>query len=376
MFDISKVKTPCYVVEESLLLKNAKILEYVQQQANCKILLAQKAFSMYSAYPLLSRYLKGTTASGLYEAKLGREEFDGEVHVFSPAYKTDEMQELVQIADHIVFNSFSQWKKHRDTIKNCGRQISCGLRVNPEYSEIETEIYNPCAKNSRLGITLEQFDESELDGIDGLHFHTMCEQGAETLERTLPYFEEKFGKYLYNMKWVNFGGGHHITRDDYNVELLIKCVKYISEKYNVQVYLEPGEAVALNAGFLVSDVMDIGKNGINFAIVDTSAACHMPDVLEMPYRPMIVGSGQPDEKSYTYRLGGPTCLAGDIIGDYSFDKPLTVGDRLVFTDMAIYSMVKNNTFNGMPLPRIYLNTLDDELKLVKEFGYEDFKSRL
>lgn len=376
MFDISKVKTPCYVVEESLLLKNAKILEYVQQQANCKILLAQKAFSMYSAYPLLSKYLKGTTASGLYEAKLGREEFDGEVHVFSPAYKTDEMQELVQIADHIVFNSFSQWKKHRDTIKNCGRKISCGLRVNPEYSEIETEIYNPCAKNSRLGITLEQFGESELDGIDGLHFHTMCEQGAETLERTLPYFEEKFGKYLYNMKWVNFGGGHHITRDDYNVELLIKCVKYISEKYNVQVYLEPGEAVALNAGFLVSDVMDIGKNGINFAIVDTSAACHMPDVLEMPYRPMIVGSGQPDEKSYTYRLGGPTCLAGDIIGDYSFDKPLTVGDRLVFTDMAIYSMVKNNTFNGMPLPRIYLNTLDDELKLVKEFGYEDFKSRL
>lgn len=376
MFDISKVKTPCYVVEESLLLKNAKILEYVQQQANCKILLAQKAFSMYSAYPLLSKYLKGTTASGLYEAKLGREEFDGEVHVFSPAYKTDEMQELVQIADHIVFNSFSQWKKHRDTIKNCGRKISCGLRVNPEYSEIETEIYNPCAKNSRLGITLEQFDESELDGIDGLHFHTMCEQGAETLERTLPYFEEKFGKYLYNMKWVNFGGGHHITRDDYNVELLIKCVKYISEKYNVQVYLEPGEAVALNAGFLVSEVMDIGKNGMNFAIVDTSAACHMPDVLEMPYRPMIVGSGQPDEKSYTYRLGGPTCLAGDIIGDYSFDKPLTVGDRLVFTDMAIYSMVKNNTFNGMPLPRIYLNTLDDELKLVKEFGYEDFKSRL
>ena len=376
MFDISKVKTPCYVVEESLLLKNAKILEYVQQQANCKILLAQKAFSMYSAYPLLSKYLKGTTASGLYEAKLGREEFDGEVHVFSPAYKTDEMQELVQIADHIVFNSFSQWKKHRDTIKNCGRKISCGLRVNPEYSEIETEIYNPCAKNSRLGITLEQFDESELDGIDGLHFHTMCEQGAETLERTLPYFEDKFGKYLYNMKWVNFGGGHHITRDDYNVELLIKCVKYISEKYNVQIYLEPGEAVALNAGFLVSEVMDIGKNGINFAIVDTSAACHMPDVLEMPYRPMIVGSGQPDEKSYTYRLGGPTCLAGDIIGNYSFDKPLTVGDRLVFTDMAIYSMVKNNTFNGMPLPRIYLNTLDDELKLVKEFGYEDFKSRL
>ena len=249
MFDISKVKTPCYVVDENLLLKNAKILEYVQQKSGCKILLAQKAFSMYSTYPLLSKYLKGTTASGLYEAKLGREEFDGEVHVFSPAYKSDEMKELVKIADHIVFNSFSQWKKHRDTVKNCGREISCGLRVNPEYSEIETEIYNPCAVNSRLGITLEQFDESQLDGIDGLHFHTMCEQGAETLERTLPHFEEKFGKYLYNMKWVNFGGGHHITRDDYNIELLIRCIKYISEKYKVQVYLEPGEAVALNAGF-------------------------------------------------------------------------------------------------------------------------------
>ena len=376
MFDISKVKTPCYVTDESLLLKNAKILEYVQEQSGCKILLAQKAFSMYSTYPMLSKYLKGTTASGLYEAKLGREEFDGEVHVFSPAYKSDEMNELVKIADHIVFNSFSQWKKHRDAVKNCGRKISCGLRVNPEYSEIETEIYNPCAINSRLGITLEQFDESELDGIDGLHFHTMCEQGAETLERTLPYFEEKFGKYLYNMKWVNFGGGHHITRDDYNIELLIKCIKYISEKYDVLVYLEPGEAVALNAGFLVTEVLDTGKNGMNFAIVDTSAACHMPDVLEMPYRPMIIGSGMPNEKAHTYRLGGPTCLAGDIIGNYSFDEPLIEGDRLVFTDMAIYSMVKNNTFNGMPLPKIYLYTLNEELKLIKDFGYEDFKNRL
>ena len=376
MFDISKVKTPCYVTDESLLLKNAKILEYVQEQSGCKILLAQKAFSMYSTYPMLSKYLKGTTASGLYEAKLGREEFDGEVHVFSPAYKSDEMSELVKIADHIVFNSFSQWKKHREIIKNCGRKISCGLRVNPEYSEIETEIYNPCAINSRLGITLEQFDESELDGIDGLHFHTMCEQGAETLERTLPYFEEKFGKYLYNMKWVNFGGGHHITRDDYNIELLIKCIKYISEKYDVLVYLEPGEAVALNAGFLVTEVLDTGKNGMNFAIVDTSAACHMPDVLEMPYRPMIIGSGMPNEKAHTYRLGGPTCLAGDIIGNYSFDEPLIEGDRLVFTDMAIYSMVKNNTFNGMPLPKIYLYTLNEELKLIKDFGYEDFKNRL
>ncbi len=376
MFDISKLKTPCYVTDENLLLHNLKILDHVRKETGCKILLAQKAFSMYSVYPLLSKFLDGTTASGLFEAKLGREEFIGEVHVFSPAYKQAEMEQLLKISDHIVFNSFRQWAKYRNLVKGCGRDISCGIRVNPEYSEIETEIYNPCAENSRLGITKDQFDESMLDGIDGLHFHTMCEQGAETLKRTLPYFEEKFGKYLYGMKWVNFGGGHHITRDDYNVDLLIECIKYISAKYNVQVYLEPGEAVALNAGFLVTEVLDVGKNGMNLAIVDTSAACHMPDVLEMPYRPLIIDSGQAGEKPYTYRLGGPTCLAGDIIGDYSFDKPLKEGDRLVFTDMAIYSMVKNNTFNGMPLPSIYLHTLDGELKLIKEFGYDDFKKRL
>ncbi|MDE6148548.1 MAG: carboxynorspermidine decarboxylase, partial [Ruminococcus sp.] len=318
MFDISKLKTPCYVTDENLLLRNLKILDHVRKETGCKILLAQKAFSMYSVYPLLSKYLDGTTASGLFEANLGREEFDGEVHVFSPAYKQTEMERLVKISDHIVFNSFRQWEKYRDLVKSCGRGISCGIRVNPEYSEIETEIYNPCAKNSRLGVTAEQFDESMLDGIDGLHFHTMCEQGAETLKRTLPHFEERFGRYLYDMKWVNFGGGHHITRDDYNVDLLIECIKYISGKYNVQVYLEPGEAVALNAGFLVTEVLDVGNNGMDLAIVDTSAACHMPDVLEMPYRPFIIGSGKAWDKPYTYRLGGPTCLAGDIIGDYSF----------------------------------------------------------
>lgn len=376
MFDISKVKTPCYVTDEVLLKHNLEILDRVRKETGCRILLAQKAFSMYSTYPLLSQYLDGTTASGLFEAKLGSEEFEGEVHVFSPAYKSDEIEQLVQISDHIVFNSFRQWAKYRNLVKNCQRNISCGIRVNPEYSEIETEIYNPCAENSRLGVISGQFDEAMLDGIEGLHFHTMCEQGAETLKRTLPYFEEKFGKYLYDMKWVNFGGGHHITRDDYNVNLLIECVNYIKDKYDVQVYLEPGEAVALNSGFLVAEVLDIGKNGMNTCIVDTSAACHMPDVLEMPYRPYIIGSGKPDEKAYTYRLGGPTCLAGDIIGDYSFDEPLKDGDRLVFTDMAIYSMVKNNTFNGMPLPSIYLNTTDGELKLIKEFSYNDFKSRL
>ncbi len=376
MFDISKVKTPCYVISERALAKNLDILDGVMKHTGCKILLAQKAFSNFATYPQLSKVLCGTTASGLYEARLGREEFEGEVHVYSPAYTDEDMGELVKIADHIVFNSFSQWKKHRDTVKNCGREVSCGLRCNPEYSEIETDIYNPCFAGSRLGITLENFEEDELDGIDGLHFHTMCEQGADVLERTIPHIEEKFGKYIGKMKWVNLGGGHHITKDGYDLEKLEKCVNYMQDKYGVQVYLEPGEAVALNAGWLVTTVLDTLKNGIDIAIVDTSAACHMPDVLEMPYRPMILGSSEAGEKAYTYRLGGPTCLAGDIIGDYSFGEKLKEGDRLVFTDMAIYTTVKNNTFNGMPLPAIYLEKMNGELILVREFGYEDFKQRL
>ena len=376
MFDVNSVETPCYVTDEKKLIDNMLILESVMKRTGCKILLAQKAFSMYSVYPLLSKYLKGTTASGLYEAKLGREEFDGEVHVFNPAYKENEMDELVKIADHIVFNSFSQWKKYRDKVRNCGRNISCGIRCNPEYSEIETDIYNPCFKNSRLGVTIANFEEDELDGIDGLHFHTMCEQGSDVLKRTIPYIEEKFGKYLKKMKWINLGGGHHITKEGYDLDTLCECVTYFQEKYGLEVYLEPGEAVALNAGWLVTEVLDVEKNGMDLAIVDASAACHMPDVLEMPYRPNIIGSGIPNEKKYTYRLGGPTCLAGDVIGDYSFDAPLKEGDRLVFCDMAIYSMVKNNTFNGMPLPSIYLAKSDGELELVKNFGYEDFKSRL
>ena len=376
MFDINSVETPCYVTDEKKLMENMAVLDNVMKRTGCKILLAQKAFSMYSVYPLLSKYLKGTTASGLYEARLGREEFEGEVHVFNPAYKEKEMDELVKIADHIVFNSFSQWKKYRDKVKNCGRKISCGIRCNPEYSEIETDIYNPCFKNSRLGVTLANFEENELDGIDGLHFHTMCEQGSDVLKRTIPHIEEKFGKYLKKMKWINLGGGHHITKEDYDLDTLCECVNYFQEKYGLEVYLEPGEAVALNAGWLVTEVLDVEKNGMDLAIVDASAACHMPDVLEMPYRPNVIGAGMPDEKKYTYRLGGPTCLAGDIIGDYSFDNPLKEGDRLVFCDMAIYSMVKNNTFNGMPLPSIYLAKADGEVELVKKFGYEDFKSRL
>lgn len=376
-FDISTLPTPCYVTDERLIVKNLEILKSVQDRTGCKILLAQKAFSMYSTYPLISKYLAGTTASGLFEAKLGKEEMpDGETHVYAPAYSEKDFAEIVTVADHIVFNSFAQYEKYYPTVQKSGRKIEVGIRINPEYSEIETDIYNPCFKNSRLGTILAEFPETLPEGISGLHFHTMCEQGADVLERTIAVVEEKFGKYLYNLKWLNFGGGHHITRDDYDVEKLVQIVDRVQKKYDIQVYLEPGEAVALNAGYLVTEVLDTLKNGMNLAILDTSAACHMPDVLEMPYRPNIIGAGMPDEKPYTYRFGGPTCLAGDIIGDYSFDKPLKAGDRLVFCDMAIYSMVKNNTFNGMPLPAIVLHTLDGENKIIKQFGYEDFKGRL
>ena len=372
---VTKVKTPCYVIDKKLLTQNLEILKRVREESGCKILLAQKAFSMYSVYPLIMQYLDGTAASGLYEAMLGREEAgEGEVHVYSPAFKADDMAELVNICDHIVFNSPSQYRMHRDSVLKSGRKISCGIRVNPEYSETEPEIYNPCAVGSRLGTVAANITDDDLEGIEGLHFHTMCEQGEDVLERTIPHFEEKFGKYLNRLKWVNFGGGHHITRDDYDVDALIALIKRFKSKYGVEVYLEPGEAVALNAGYLVCEVLDTLKNGMDIAIVDTSAACHMPDVLEMPYRPNIIGAGMPNEKKYTYRLGGPTCLAGDIIGDYSFDEPLKAGDRLAFCDMAIYTMVKNNTFNGMPLPSVYL--IDDDVELVKSFSYKNFKARL
>ncbi|MDE6131842.1 MAG: carboxynorspermidine decarboxylase [Oscillospiraceae bacterium] len=376
-FDTSSLPTPCYVVDEILLRKNLEILKSVQDRTNCKILLAQKAFSMYSTYTLIGEYLAGTTASGLFEAKLGREEMpDREVHVYSPAYKKSEFEEIISVADHIVFNSFAQYEKFYPDILKSGRDIQVGIRMNPEYSEIETDMYNPCFKNSRLGTVLAEFPDTLPKEISGLHFHTMCEQGADVLERTVAAVEEKFGKYLYSLKWLNFGGGHHITRDDYDVEKLVAIIDRVQKKYGVQVYLEPGEAVALNAGFLVTEVLDTLKNGMELAILDTSAACHMPDVLEMPYRPNIIGAGMPNEKPYTYRLGGPTCLAGDIIGDYSFDKPLKIGDRLVFCDMAIYSMVKNNTFNGMPLPSIVWCAENGTCKVVKSFGYNDFKCRL
>lgn len=387
--DLKEIKTPAYVINEDMLEHNGKILKSVSEGTGCRILLAQKAFSCYGTYGLLAKYVAGTTASGVNEARLGREEmglpYGRETHVYAPAFKEAEVRELVETADHIVFNNLRQWKKFRHIINEAaqgGKHIECGIRINPEYSEIDTQIYNPCAGGSRLGTTISEFkkeiadDPSVLDGISGLHFHTMCEQGSDTLERTIPHVEKKFGKYMSQMKWINFGGGHHITRDDYDIETLKKCINYVKDKYDVTVYLEPGEAVALNAGWLVTEVLDTGYNAGDYVIVDTSAACHMPDVLEMPYRPYILGSSAAGEKKYTYRLGGPTCLAGDIIGDYSFDMPLKEGDRLVFTDMAIYSMCKNNTFNGMNLPDIYLYNKADGARIYKSFGYEDFKVRV
>lgn len=367
------LRTPCYVVSKEKIRKNLEILQYVEQQAGCHILLAQKAFSMFSLYPLIGRYVSGTTASGIFEARLGHEEMGKENHVFAPAYKTEDMQELVKICDHIIFNSFAQYEKHKELCKN----VSVGIRVNPECStQGDHAIYDPCAVGSRLGVTLSAFREDLLDGIEGLHFHTLCEQNSDDLVTTFKAFEEKFGKYLYDMKWLNMGGGHHITRPDYDVDALIKLIKYIREKYAVEVYLEPGEAFALNAGYLVTEVMDIVHNGMDILILDASAACHMPDVLEMPYRPPLRDGYQAGEKAYTYRLSSLTCLAGDVIGDYSFEKPVQIGDRLIFEDMAIYSMVKNNTFNGIPLPDIVLQEEDGSTKLVKRFGYNDFKERL
>lgn len=369
-----ELKTPCYVVEEDLLEKNLQILKRVSDATGCHILLAQKAFSMFHFYPLIKQYLAGATASGLYEARLGHEEMKGENHIFSPAYKESEFDEILELCDHIVFNSFAQWKKFRGRALAAGKE--CGLRINPECSTQEHGIYDPCAAGSRLGITLENFDADELEGITGLHFHTLCEQNVDALEETLVAVEAKFGKWLHDIKWLNFGGGHHITRDDYDVERLIRCINRIKKTYNVEVYLEPGEAVALQAGYLVSEVLEIVKNGTMTAILDTSAACHMPDVIEMPYRPQVIGADEAGVKAYTYQLGGPTCLAGDIIGAYSFDHELKIGDRLAFCDMAIYSMVKNNTFNGMKLPAIVAVHKDGSVKIVRDFGYEDFKMRL
>lgn len=370
-----EIRTPYYMVDETLLLKNLVLLQSIQQRTGCKILLAQKAFSMFSVYPLLRQYLSGSAASGLYEAKLGKENFGGETHVFSPAYRADEFREILSYADHIVFNSPSQVRRYAPQARAARK--SCGLRINPEYSTQEGHaVYDPCAPFSRLGTTAAQFDETILPLLDGLHFHTLCEQNADALEQTIYAAEEKFGRWFAHMRWINLGGGHHITREDYDVERLIRLVCRLRDTYDVQIYLEPGEAVVLNAGFLVSRVVDTLHNGMDIAILDTSAACHMPDVLEMPYRPPVLNSGNAGEKAHTYRLAGPTCLAGDVIGDYSFDTPLTEGMPVIFGDMALYTMVKNNTFNGMPLPSIVLRQTDGTFRLIRQFGYDDFRTRL
>lgn len=375
MTDFSAVRTPCYVIDEEKLIYNLEILRGVEQRTGAKILLAQKAFSCYHLYPLIREYISGTACSGLFEAKLGYEKMGRENHVFSAAYREDEIDEIISYCGHIIFNSFTQLDRYRDKVLNAGKKI--GLRINPELSTQEGhEIYDPCSPKSRLGIKSENFRRYDLSGVTGLHFHTLCEQNSDDLERTLDAVIEKFGDVLPDMEWINFGGGHHITRTDYDIQRLEGCIKRVQEKYGLEVYLEPGEAVALNAGYLVTEVLDIIENDMPIAILDTSAACHMPDVLEMPYRPPLKDSGNAGELEYTYRLGSQTCLAGDVIGEYSFAEPLRIGDRLVFGDMAIYSMVKNNTFNGMPMPDILLLKKDNEIVTLRSFSYETFKTRL
>jgi len=371
----SELPTPCFVVSEAALKRNLEILRGVQERTGAKILLAQKAFSMFRVYPLIARYLSGASASGLYEARLAHEEMGGENHVFSPVYTESEMRELVNICDHIVFNSFAQLEAHRPIWQKAN--VSVGIRVNPECSTQQGhEIYDPCAPYSRLGVTKRNFRPDLLDGVEGLHFHTLCEQGADALIETFHAFEQSFGEFLPRMKWLNLGGGHHITKPGYDIAALEGLIRSIQAKYGVTVYLEPGEAVALNAGELDTTVLDIVENGMHILILDASAACHMPDVLEMPYRPPLGNAGETGKKAVTCRLAARTCLAGDVVGDYSFDHLPNISERLTFGDMAIYSMVKTNTFNGMPLPAIALEHEGGDCELVKAFGYEDFKGRL
>ncbi len=379
--DPARFPSPCFVVDEERLAANAALLDSVQRRTGAKILLALKGFAMWSLFPLLSAAhggpLKGTCASSPHEARLGRQCFGGEVHVFAAAYSDEDMQDILGLADHIVFNSFNQWERFRETVKAAPRVIECGLRINPEHSEGACAIYNPCSPDSRLGIRQRHFRPDLLDGVSGLHFHTLCEQNSDALENTLKVVEDRFGQWMHGMKWINFGGGHHITRPDYDIDRLCRCIERVQKTYGVQVYLEPGEAVALNAGLLLCTVQDVVEAEMPVAVLDTSASAHMPDVLEMPYRPNVIGAGLPGEKAHTYQLAGKSCLAGDVIGDYSFDAPLTVGDRLAFLDMAHYSMVKTTTFNGLRLPSIAVwNPVTGRRTIIREFGFDDFLGRL
>lgn len=385
-FDAARVPSPCFVIDKAAVEDNLKILNRVQRESGAKILAALKAFSCWSLAPLFRQYLSGTCASGLHEARLGREEFGGEVHCYSAAYKESDLSEILKIADHVLFNSFSQWSRFKSLALIAQQErpeLQFGIRINPEHSEGEVALYDPCAPGSRMGVTSAQFEQALsadpeiLDGISGLHFHTLCQQDLPPLQRTLVAVEEKFGQYFSQIQWINFGGGHHISREDYQVDELIELVKSFRARHQLQVYLEPGEAVAIRSGVLVSEVLDITWNGMAQAILDTSATCHMPDVLEMPYRADVLGAGMPNEFAHTYRLGGMTCLAGDVIGDYSFTQPLQPGQRLLFDDMAHYTMVKTTTFNGINLPAIALwDSRTNELNLVREFDYSDFKQRL
>lgn len=379
-FDPSRVPSPCFVVDEVAVESNLKILAEIQTASGAKVLAALKAFSMWSIAPLISKYLSGTCASGYNEARLGSEEYGGETHVYAAAYSEADLIKILPLADHLVFNSCAQWLRFKPLVEaqqaKSGKP-KVGLRINPQHSEGAVPIYDPCAPNSRLGIVRDQLDPAALDGISGLHFHTLCEQGFEPLQRTVKAIEEKFGDLLPQMQWINFGGGHHITKPDYNRDGLVELIKEFAGKHQVQVYLEPGEAIAIHTGVLISEVLDIINNGMNIVILDASATCHMRDVLEMPYRPDILASGEANELAHTYRLGGTSCLAGDVIGDYSFDQPLEIGQRLMFDDMSHYSMVKTNTFNGVGLPSIALwNSDTDKLQLVRQFDYPDFKNRL
>ncbi|MEY4530909.1 MAG: hypothetical protein RLZZ156_1630 [Deinococcota bacterium] len=373
--DFSQFPSPCYVLDESRLRRNMEILDRVQLESGAKIICALKGYSLWASFGIIKQYLHGTTASGLYEAKLGYEEFGGEVHVYSPAFTEDDMSEILGIADHISFNTFSQWTRFREMVQNAPRKVSAGIRVNPEFSEVETPLYDPCVPFSRLGVTKAEFRPDLLEGLDGLHFHSLCGKGADTLERTIAVIEKNFAEFLPQVKWVNFGGGHHITKASYDVDGLIRVIKAFKAKWNVEVILEPGEAVGWQTGWLVSSVVDLMHNGMGIGILDISVSAHMPDCLEMPYRPEILGASEAEEKPHTYRLGGTTCLAGDIVGDYSFDMPLEIGSRLVFDDMIHYTIVKTTMFNGVKHPAIGILRENGSFDVVREFTYEDFKGR-
>jgi carboxynorspermidine decarboxylase len=374
MNSLEQLPSPAFICEESLLKKNLELLKKVQNEAGVKILLALKGFALWSTFDICREFLQGCCASGLHEAILAKEEFKKEVHTFSPAFKDEEIDEIIELSNHLVFNSFNQLNRYKEKVKG---KTSIGLRVNPEYSSVEVDLYNPCAAFSRLGITRKNFQSEDLECVDGLHFHALCEQNVDALKGVLSNFEKKFGEFLPKMKWVNFGGGHHITRADYDVEGLIELLKSFKSRYpHLEIYLEPGEAVGWQTGYLMATVLDIVNNEMNIAILDTSAEAHMPDTLAMPYRADIRDAGLPNEKKYTYRLGGNTCLAGDIIGDYSFDKPLKIGDRIILEDMIHYTMVKTTTFNGIKLPSIIIKTKQGCYQIVKNFGYNDYKSRL